>query len=159
MATLPYNLLYQSFLLQQQWWYNATIGLRGLSPHHEQAVEFGARQWLDVLSPSNYLLTNPVVIRKTLNNGGANLLYGIQHWWEDIQNHTLGKKPEGSENFVVGRDLAVTPGKVVYLNHLIELIQYSPATDKVHSMPLLIVPAWFMVACVASMASMASMAS
>ncbi|OJA04307.1 alpha/beta hydrolase [Halomonas sp. QHL1] len=140
----PYNIIYQSFLLKQQWWYNATTGLRGLSPHHEQAVEFGARQWLDVFSPSNYLLTNPVVIRKTLKSGGANLLNGMQYWCEDIQNHTLGKKPKGTENYVVGRDVAVTPGKVVYRNHLIELIQYSPGSEKVYSTPLLIVPAWIM---------------
>ena len=61
----PYNLLYQGFLLQQQWWHNATTGPRGLSPHHEQAVEFGARQWLDVFSPSNFLLTNPELIQYT----------------------------------------------------------------------------------------------
>ncbi|MDW5377928.1 alpha/beta fold hydrolase [Halomonas sp. HP20-15] len=140
----PYNMLYQGFLLHQQWWHNATTGLRGLSPHHEQAVEFGARQWLDVLSPSNYLLTNPVVFKKTLASGGANLLKGMEYWWEDIQNQWLGNKPEGTEDYVVGRDVAITPGKVVYRNHLIELIQYTPTTPEAHAMPLLIVPAWIM---------------
>ncbi|MEC9481726.1 MAG: alpha/beta fold hydrolase, partial [Halomonas sp.] len=140
----PYNVIHQGFLLQQQWWYNATTGLRGLSPHHGQAIEFGARQWLDVLSPSNYLPTNPVVLERTLASGGLNLFQGMQHWWEDIQSQYLGKRPDGADDYVVGRDVAVTSGNVVYRNHLIELIQYTPATEDVHAMPVLIVPAWIM---------------
>ncbi|SBR51572.1 MULTISPECIES: PHA/PHB synthase family protein [unclassified Halomonas] len=140
----PYNLLYQGFLLQQQWWYNATTNVSGLSPHHERAVEFGARQWLDVFSPSNYLMTNPVVLKNTFFSGGTNLVQGMQHYYEDLQNHYLGKRPAGTEEYIVGQDVAITPGKVVYRNHLIELIQYTPTTDKVHAIPTLIVPAWIM---------------
>ncbi len=140
----PYNFLYQSFLLQQQWWHNATAGVRGLSRQHENIVEFASRQMLDMISPSNFLLTNPEVLSHTLRNGGVNLLRGWQNFAQDWERAVSGKKPVGSEKFVVGRDVAVTLGKVVYRNNLIELIQYCSATDKVRPEPVLIVPAWIM---------------
>src|SRR6185437_12106504 len=123
---------------------NATSGLRGLSRQHENMVEFASRQVLDMVSPSNFLFTNPEVLSHTLRNGGANLLRGCQNFAQDWERAISGKKPVGSEAFAVGRDVAVTPGKVVYRNKLIELLQYSPATDKVRPEPILIVPAWIM---------------
>jgi len=140
----PFSLWYQSFLLLQQWWYNATVGVHGVSEHHEDVVEFSARQILDIFSPSNFPMTNPEVIKATIAQQGMNLVRGAQNFLEDWQRAALQQPPVGTEAFRVGKEVAVTPGAVVYRNRLIELIQYKPSTEKVRAEPILIVPAWIM---------------
>jgi polyhydroxyalkanoate synthase len=141
---LPYAAWYQSFLMLQQWWHNATVGVEGVSDHHGEVVAFTARQMLDIFSPSNFPATNPEVLKATIENGGTNLVRGLQNFLEDWERAVLQKRPVGAEKFRVGKEVAITQGQVIYRNRLIELIQYSPTTGGVFPEPVLIIPAWIM---------------
>ncbi len=140
----PYDFIYQAFLLNQQWWHNAMTGVRGVTKGHENMVAFATRQFLDVFSPSNSLFSNPEVLERTRREGGMNLVRGMQNFVEDAERAIGGRPPVGAEAFEPGRTVAITPGKVVFRNRLIELIQYAPATSTVRPEPVLIIPAWIM---------------
>ncbi|UUZ68328.1 poly-beta-hydroxybutyrate polymerase N-terminal domain-containing protein [Polaromonas sp. P2-4] len=140
----PFSSLAQAFLQQQQWWAEAMTGVRGVSRHHEDVAAFTMRQWLDMWSPSNFVATNPQVLKETLATGATNLASGLVNWSRDALAVLTDGEPRGVEHFRPGQGVALTPGKVVFRNRLIELIQYEPATAKVNAEPVLIVPSWIM---------------
>jgi polyhydroxyalkanoate synthase subunit PhaC len=140
----PFNLLSQTFLHAERWWDDASTDVHGVSQHHEDVVRFLNRQLLNANSPANFLLSNPEVLNLTLKTGGKNLWKGLENLLDRenrLKNH---QPPFGGELYEVGKQVAITPGKVVYRNRLIELIQYEPTTAKVHPEPILIVSAWIM---------------
>lgn len=141
---MPFDFYAQSFLLAQDWWKQATGELHGLSRHHQDVVSFVTRQWLDMLSPSNFPFTNPSVIETTLRTGGGNFVQGARNFMEDVRRFNENEPPRGTERFRVGEDVATAEGRVVYRNELMELIQYAPKTSKVYPEPVLLIPAWIM---------------
>ena len=140
----PFNVWAQGFLATQAWWDAATTGPRGVTALHERQLRFMARNALDRWAPSNLPLTNPEVLERTAAEQGRNLLRGLEFLAEDLDRRASGKGPVGTDAFAVGSNMAMTPGRVVYRNDLIELIQFEPTTEAVHPEPVLIVPAWIM---------------
>ena len=140
----PFNVYAEAFMLGEEWWQQATATVQGVSQHHRDLLAFLARQLTDTCSPSNFPLTNPQVLKTTIDRGGLNLLEGMANGLEDLFRQTSRSRPVGAENYIPGRTVAVTPGKVIHRNRLMELIQYSPQTKEVHAEPILIVPAWIM---------------
>lgn len=140
----PYTFYYESFLMLQDWWHQASSDVRGVSKHHQDVVDFTIRQILDMLSPSNSLLFNPEIQNAMMESHGLNFVKGFQNLFDDIRRYQQNLPPAGAENFIVGNQVGVTPGKVIYRNRLMELIQYTPVTDVVYAEPILICPAWIM---------------
>lgn len=136
----PFDLLTQAVLLGEEWWDAAVRSPGGVGRHNRRIVAFTVRQWLDLIAPSNVPWLNPEVIAATKATGGANLLAGIDNLLRDQD----AQGEDAAARFQVGRDLAATPGKVVFRNALMELIQYASTTADVDAEPVLIVPAWIM---------------
>ena len=135
-----FDLMRQTYLLASNYVLEATAGVDGLAAHDKAKALFHARQFVDALSPSNYPLTNPEVLKATLDSGGENLLHGLDHLLADLKAGRMRMTDETA--FEVGRNVAITPGKVVFENRLFQLIQYSPTTPEVFETPLVIFPPW-----------------
>jgi polyhydroxyalkanoate synthase len=143
-AQWPFSQMRAGFRNAEAFWREASR-VPGMTAHHANMTEFFARQWLGVMAPANWLATNPVVLRDAIESGGAHLAQGARHWLADVTGVAEPDQGATEAKYVVGRDVAVTPGAVVYRNHLIELIRYDPQTPQVHPEPVLvIVPSWIM---------------
>ncbi|WP_454720837.1 MULTISPECIES: PHA/PHB synthase family protein [Cupriavidus] len=144
----PYRCWRDAFCNGEALWESLTHGQSGVSPHHERLVSFCARQMLDTCSPGNAWWLNPVVMRAAATSAGGNFADGARNWLEDLQDVVADLTHEPALRrppaFKVGHDVAITPGKVVFRNALIELIQYAPAGAEVWREPVLIVPSWIM---------------
>ena len=140
----PFNLYRQAFHVRGRWLHELTRNVPGVDRHHAQIVAFAAQQLQDMFSPANSPATNPLVLQRTAATCGLNLLQGACNWAEDLRRALLHLPPKGAEAFVPGHDVAVTSGKVVFRNDLIELIQYAPTTPTVHAEPVLVMSAWIM---------------
>jgi poly[(R)-3-hydroxyalkanoate] polymerase subunit PhaC len=139
-----FDFLKQAYLLTTRWAKEIINDAEGLDPHVKQKAEFYVRQISNALSPSNFVLTNPVLLRETLSSNAENLVRGMQMLAEDIAagGGDLRIRQSDASMFAVGRNLAVTPGKVIFQNEIMQLIQYAPSTPTVLKKPLLIVPPW-----------------
>jgi polyhydroxyalkanoate synthase subunit PhaC len=140
----PFNVMARGYLNWEQLVQQATSEVPGFSGRNADLVKFHSQQVLEAVSPTNNLVTNPELLELTRAQSGQNLVAGFKHWLEDADAMLNHKPAAASGEFKVGENIAVTPGKVVYRNALIELIQYSPSTPTVHAEPLLVVPAWIM---------------
>ena len=140
-----FDYLKQSYLIAARQLHGTLAGAQGLDQDQAKKVDFYTRQYIDALAPSNFALTNPEVLHETVKTGGANLLRGLNNLLDDLKRgggEQLRVKMVDDRVFKLGENIAATPGKVVFQNDMLQLIQYAPVTDKVYQKPLLIVPPW-----------------
>ena len=139
-----FDFIKQSYLLSARFVQDVVAHVDGLEPKTAAKVDFYSRQFVDAMSPSNFLLTNPEVLRKTAESGGENLLKGLNNLLGDLERGKgqLRIKMTDTDAFDVGGNIGVSPGKVIYQNDLMQLLQFNPSTEKVLKRPLLIGPPW-----------------
>ena len=140
----PFCVFAQTQIAVENWWETATSDIRGMSVQQENQAGFLASQFVDAVSPSNNPALNPVLLKRTREEGGNNFVRGFQNLVQDAEDRLTSRSQAGQGGHRVGETVATTPGRVVYRNHLMELIQYSPTTETVQAEPILIVPAWIM---------------
>ena len=140
-----YDYLKQSYLIAARHLHQSLAGVQGLDEQTARKVDFYTRQYIDALAPTNFVATNPEVLRETVASGGQNLVKGFANLLEDLSRGNGSQvklRMTDEQAFKVGENIAVTPGKVVFQNDLMQLIQYAPVTENVHRTPLLIIPPW-----------------
>ena len=134
----------QSYLLTARWLQGTVKSVDGLDDKTSKKVDFYTRQFVDAMAPSNFVVTNPEVLRATVESGGENLVKGLENMLKDLERGKgqLKISMTDYDAFKVGKNVAVTPGKVIFQNDLIQVIQYNPSTEEVYKRPLMIVPPW-----------------
>ncbi|SNS35439.1 MULTISPECIES: alpha/beta hydrolase [unclassified Azospirillum] len=139
-----FDYIKQSYLLTARWLQSTVREVEGMDDKTAKKVDFYTRQFVDAMAPSNFVLTNPEVLRKTLESGGENLVKGLENLLGDLERGKgqLAISMTDYSKFKVGENIAATPGKVIYQNELMQLIQYEPTTEQQFKRPLLIVPPW-----------------
>ena len=139
-----FDFIKQSYLLAARSVHSTVADASGLDPKTAARVDFYTTQFVNALSPTNSIVLNPTVLKATLESGGENLVAGLANLMDDLRRSKGGLevKRQGEDALIVGKDLAATPGKVIFQNELMQLIQYTPTTETVHKRPILVVPPW-----------------
>ena len=139
-----FDFIKQSYLVIARWFSNTVKDVEGLDDKTKHKLEFFTQQFVDAMSPSNFILTNPEVLKRTFETRGENLVQGLQNVLSDLDegDGQLAISMTDKNAFEVGRNVATTPGKVVFQNDILQLIQYTPTTEEVYKRPLLIMPPW-----------------
>ncbi len=139
-----FDFIKQSYLLTARWMQDTVRDVDGLDDAERKKIAFFTKQFVDAISPSNFVLTNPEVLRETLKTNGDNLVRGLQHVIEDLERGggKLAIRQTDDSKFTIGENVATAPGKVVFQNDLMQLLQFDPTTEQVYERPLLIVPPW-----------------
>ena len=137
-----FDLVKQSYLVTSRWLTQTVQGVEGLDEKTAQKVDFYTRQFVDAMAPTNFLLTNPTALKATVDSRGENLVRGLQNLLDDLERGDGQIRITDAAAFELGKNVATTPGSVIYQNELIQLLQFDPTTDEVYRQPLLIVPPW-----------------